>query len=123
MARRFVTYNTEDQKAGRVNVDHNGVMKPGGGASLPSLTAFYAKMGNAYLYTDSAYENKVTNQQLKDAISINNVRIIYEGEYRTQILFPLSHVYDESFGSTLSVLEIGEEKQKTFYTAEYVEEG
>lgn len=28
MARRFVTYNTEDQAAGLVNVDERGVMKP-----------------------------------------------------------------------------------------------
>ena len=44
MARRFVTYNTEDQKAGRVNVDHNGVMKPGGGTGLPSDVGAYKYM-------------------------------------------------------------------------------
>lgn len=49
MARRFVTYNTEDQKAGRVNVDHNGVMKPGGGGTgLPSDVGAYK-----YMATDS----------------------------------------------------------------------
>lgn len=35
MARRFVTYNTEDQAAGLINVDEKGVMMPGG---LPSIT-------------------------------------------------------------------------------------
>jgi len=44
MARRFVTYNTEDQKAGRVNVDHNGVMMPGGGTGLPSDVGAYKYM-------------------------------------------------------------------------------
>lgn len=90
---------------------------------LPKPTVFYAKMGNAYLYTDSAYGTKVTNSQLKDAIAANNVRIMYQGEYNIEMLFPVCYVYNESFGSSLIALESGTGNQKSFYTDEYVEEG
>lgn len=48
MSKRFVTYRTEDAKAGLVNVDENGVMKHGGGSGLPE-----GGEHNTYLVTNN----------------------------------------------------------------------
>lgn len=78
MARRFVTYNTEDQAAGLVNVDERGVMLPGGGGTgLPTDPGAYKSLvtdgsGNWVTEDRLAYEGGKQYVELLSQRSLTN---------------------------------------------------
>lgn len=122
-----VTLHSESGTAYTVGVSDDGEVivtneSTGESATVGGRTVFYAQEGDLYLYVDSAYANKATSQQLEDAFSAGEVRVMYAAEYSTYITFPTSYYANYDYGSVVNVTD-SYGQRKEFHAAEYVEEG